>query len=200
MATALKKEVLKSHTTRKGTIILGPKLSPEQVKKVMVYIFRSNRSKEAAEVKARAIVQAYREATPSARRSPVAEALFRGLEVQNRLKEAEGGSLSADDVRPLVNLKSKQGVLDRHHQGALLGWREKQNAVRFPVWQFTATGVLPGLVDALQALSRNPSLDDWAKVLFFLSPRESLDGRRPLDLLKAGQSDQVISLARAYAE
>jgi len=200
MATALKKEVLKSHTTRKGTIILGPKLSPEQVKKVMVYIFRSARSKEAADVKARAIVQAYREATPSARRSPVAEALFRGLEVQNRLKEAEGGSLSADDVRPLVNLKSKQGVLDRHHQGSLLGWREKQNAVRFPVWQFTATGVLPGIVDALQALSRNPSLDDWAKVLFFLSPRESLDGRRPLDLLKAGQSDQVISLARAYAE
>jgi hypothetical protein len=178
----------------------GRKPIPEPYKKMFVRFFRTKGPKAADEAKVRVIVQAYREATPPTRRSSVAEALFRGIEAQSRLKEAEGGSLSADEVRALINLKSKPGVLERYHHGSLLGWREKQNAVRFPVWQFTPTGMLPGLVDSLQALSRNPNLDDWAKVLFFLSPRESLDGRRPLDLLKAGQRDQVISLAQADAE
>jgi hypothetical protein len=200
MATTLKKPTSQPiHASRSGTIRVEKRASG-QFKQQLVHYFRSKTPQESADAKVRLVVEAYREATPTPRRSEVAEALLRGLQAQSSLKDAEGGNLSADEVRPLIQVNSKQAVLDRYNKGLLLGWREKQNAVRFPVWQFAAGNVLPGLVDALEALRENSELDDWAKVLFFLSPRETLRGKRPLDLLRAGKSDKVISLARSYAE
>lgn len=193
MPPTLKKSSPKK-TSLSGGISVA-KADLREAKKFFVGYFKTKNGEE-PEAKVRNVVQAYREAAHT-RRSAEAEALLRGIEAQNQLKNAEGGSLSADEVRPLLGL-SKQGVLDRHKAGALLGWREKQNAVRFPAWQFTPRGVLPGMAESLRALHEKPNLDDWAKVLFYLSPRESLGGRRPLDLLKAGQGEKVRSLAEGY--
>jgi hypothetical protein len=152
------------------------------------------------DAKVRLVVQAYREAMPKPERSEVAEALLRGLETQKNLMEAEGGHLSAEEVRPFLKVNSKQAVFDQYNKGLLVGWREKQNTVRFPVWQFAHGQVLQGIAEALQVFAGQPHLDEWAKVLFFLSPRQSLGGRRPLDLLREGEVEKVLSLARAYAE
>ena len=144
---------------------------------------------------------AINKALPVTFKSPEAEALFRGIEAQRRLKESEGGSLSAEEAGKILGLSSRQAVFDRYRQQRLIGWREKQGAVRFPIWQFGPDGnVLEGLPDVLKILGHQSPDDDWAKVLFFLSPRESLDHRRPLDLLRKGKVKQVKALAQAYAE
>ncbi len=139
-------------------------------------------------------------AIPTTLKSPLAEALFRGIEARQRIKEMEGGTLSAEEAGRLLGLV-KQAVIDRYNKGRLLGWREKQGAIRFPVWQFREDGhVLGGLPEALGVLAQNKRLDDWAKVLFFVNPRDSLKNQRPLDLLRKGEAEHVIELARAQVE
>jgi hypothetical protein len=123
-----------------------------------------------------------------------ARALVRGHAARELLKEEEGGHISADEARALLNL-SKPSLLDRFHKGRIVGFRER-NAIRFPVWQFSPDGgLLPGMDKVLARLAEKDSYDSWAKVLFFLNPRHSLGGRRPLDLLRGGQIKDVIELA-----
>ena len=140
-------------------------------------------------------------AIPATFKSPLAEALLRGIEARQRIKEMEGGTLSAEKTGRILGLDSKQAVIDRYNKGRLLGWREKQGSIRFPVWQFREDGnVLGGLPEALGVLAQNKHLDDWAKVLFFVNPRDSLKNQRPLDLLRKGEAERVIELARAQVE
>jgi hypothetical protein len=144
---------------------------------------------------------AFEEALPGKRRSPLAEALMRGIEARERIKEVEGGARSAEETARILGLNSKQAVIDRYKKGQLLGWREKQGAIRFPVWQFREDGtVLKGLPEVLQVFMQNPAADDWAKVVFLLNSRESLYGKRPLDLLRKGETDRVIDMAQAEIE
>lgn len=131
--------------------------------------------------------------------SGAAQALLRGKLAQQRLKESDGGSVSAEEARAFLGHITRQAVLDRHRKGRLLGWREtRQNAVRFPVWQFTDTGLLPGFEEVLALLRSSAAVDDWAAVLFFLNPRSSLGGQRPLDALRAGKVEAVKRAARGF--
>ena len=135
------------------------------------------------------------------RKEKLAAATMRGLEARQRIMEAEGGSLSSDEVSRQLRI-SKTAVLKRLDAGKLLAWREERlQAARFPAWQFNEHGeVLKGLVDALRHLNENPHLDVWAKILFFLQTKDRLGGRRPLDALREGDVDQVMLAAEAYAE
>lgn len=135
-------------------------------------------------------------------RKPVADAgltgaLLRGRIAREELKQEEGGSLSASEAAERLGI-SKQAVLKRFHLGQLLGWREaKQGAVRMPVWQFAEDDLLPGLSDTLAVLHQASWMDDWARVLFFLNRRTSLEGQRPLDLLRIGEKEKVLQVALA---
>ena len=134
-------------------------------------------------------------------RSALAAAMVRGVVARGNLKEEEGGSVSAEEARAFMGGITKQAVLDRYKKGRLLGWREtRQNAVRFPVWQFTPQGVLPGLEDVIAILRRSPSVNDWGLVLFFLNKREALGGERPLDVLRRGDVKAVTAAAEDYRE
>lgn len=138
-----------------------------------------------------------------AQRSAMAAALARGALAREQLKQEEGGSLSAEEARQVLGL-SKESVLKRYRNGALLGWREaRQDAVRFPAWQFSDTTedrLLPGLQEILSILKEADSLDDWGRVLFFLNPRESLSGQRPLDYLRVGKVSAVKRIAGTLLE
>jgi hypothetical protein len=135
------------------------------------------------------------------REEKLARAHVRGLEVRQQLVEAEGGSWSSEDVARLLQI-SKTAVLKRLASGRLLAWEEERlGAKRFPRWQFDAHGhVLDGFEDVLAILNQNAHLDAWAKLLFFLQEKPSLDGRRPLDLLRDGKLKEVRLAAGAYAE
>lgn len=133
--------------------------------------------------------------------SGLASALARGMVVREEMKEAEGGSLSAEEARGVLGGLSKEAVLKRYRKGQLVGWREaRQNAVRFPAWQFVDGAPLPGLVEVLAILATSKGLDDWGKLTFFLTARSGLNGERPLDVLRRGDVERVKRAAEAYIE
>jgi hypothetical protein len=136
-------------------------------------------------------------------RTGLASALARGALAREDLKQREGGSLSAEEARRLLGL-SKESVLKRYRNARLLGWREaRQDAVRFPAWQFDVTradSLLAGTSEVLSILRCSMELDDWGRILFFFNPRTSLGGKRPLDLLREGQVAPVLLAARSCIE
>lgn len=135
------------------------------------------------------------------RRNQIELALARGLEARQQLAEAEGGSASSEEAARLLGI-SKTAVLKRLEAGRLLAWREERlQAARFPLWQFDKHGqVLAGLEEVLACLNRDPNLDAWGKMLFFLQTKAGLGDKRPLDLLREGRVKEVCQAARAYAE
>ncbi|HEY5909680.1 MAG TPA: hypothetical protein VJA21_03650 [Verrucomicrobiae bacterium] len=135
------------------------------------------------------------------REGRLARAYARGLAARQQLAEAEGGSLSSEDVARLLEI-SKTAVLKRQAAGRLLAWREERlQAARFPQWQFSEHGqVLAGLEPVLEILNRDQRLDAWGKILFFLQERGGLGNQRPLDLLRQGKLKEVQLAAQAYAE
>jgi hypothetical protein len=135
-----------------------------------------------------------------ARTDKLARAHVRGIEARQQLAEAEGGSLSSENTARLLQI-SKTAVLKRLDAGRLLAWREERlQAARFPRWQFDLHGrVLAGLEEVLAILNQDDRLDAWGKILFFLSEKSDLEGRRPLDLLRGGKLGEVCLAAQAYA-
>ena len=130
-------------------------------------------------------------------RAKYASAIMRGLLAREELKQAEGGSYSAEEARLLLGI-SKVAVLKRYQKGQLIGWREaSQNAVRFPAWQFQGDNVLPGLPEVLVVFAEEDWVDDWTRIVFFLNPRHSLAGKRPLDVLLEGDTKRVCGYARS---
>jgi hypothetical protein len=135
------------------------------------------------------------------REDRLARAQVRGLGARQQLAEAEGGSLSSEEVARLLEI-SKTAVLKRQAAGRLLAWREERlQAARFPRWQFNEHGqVLAGLEQVLEVLNQDERLDAWGKLVFFLQEKPSLGNRRPLDLLREGKLKEVLLAAQAYAE
>lgn len=130
-------------------------------------------------------------------RAKYAGAIMRGLLAREELKQAEGGSYSAEEARMLLGI-SKAAVLKRYQKGQLIGWREaSQNAVRFPAWQFQGDNVLPGLSEVLAIFAEEDWTDDWTRIVFFLNARHSLAGKRPLDVLREGDVKRVCDYARS---
>ena len=129
----------------------------------------------------------------------LAAAVARGENVRRKLMEAEGGSYSAEEAARELGM-SKVAVLKRYQHGRLLAWREeRQNAVRFPKWQFQDGKVLDGFESVLATLSSAARLDDFGRMLFFLSNSRFLGGKRPLDCLRAGDIHKAQQAAQGHA-
>jgi len=125
-------------------------------------------------------------------------AMARGITVRRKLREAEGGSLSAEEAARVLGI-SKAAILKRYHKGRIIAWREeRQNAARFPVWQFQDRKVLEGLEEVLQILNAGSRLDDFGRMLFFLSKLGFLGKKRPVDCLRAGEVNKVLQAAEGY--
>jgi hypothetical protein len=138
-----------------------------------------------------------REAIPEAD-NRLARARARGITARRKLMEAEGGSLSAEEAAHEIGI-SKAALLKRYHKGQIMAWREeRQNAVRFPVWQFKDHRVLEGLGEALRILNAGSRLDDFGRILFFLSHMGYLGKKRPVDCLRVGEMNKVFQAAEGY--
>jgi hypothetical protein len=66
------------------------------------------------------------------------------------------------------------------------------------VWQFKDHKVLQGLEEVLQTLNAGSRLDDFGRMLFFLSNRGFLGKKRPVDCLRAGEVNKVLQAAEGY--
>lgn len=126
-------------------------------------------------------------------RSALVLARIRGIYARECLKKDEGGHISSREASRRLKV-SQEETLKRYREGLLVGWRNG-NQVRFPVWQFAKRGLLPGMQRVLEALRKSCRNDDWARMLFFLGSRGSLEGRRPLDLVREGKIKQALNYA-----
>ncbi len=109
-------------------------------------------------------------------------------------RELLAESLSAPQVARLLGT-TRQTPHDRAKTGTLLAVRER-GGLSFPRWQFDADapdGVVAGLGTVLKALIVSP----LEKVSWFVRPNPFLEGRTPLEALKAGEAERLIPLARA---
>jgi hypothetical protein len=130
----------------------------------------------------------------------LASAIARGIPARRKLAEDEGGSFSAEEAAREIGI-SKQAILKRYQKGQLFAWREeRQKAVRFPVWQFRDRQVLAGIEETLKLLNAGNRLDDFGRMLFFLSKHGFLGGKRPLDCLRTGGITKVLLAAQGYVE
>ena len=81
-----------------------------------------------------------------------------------------------------------------------MAWRDWQDEclpLRFPKWQFSQNGLLPGIVKVTENFRGS---DPWEAMLYFLAQHRSLDGKSPLDLLRAGEVGKVLRHAKEYSE
>jgi hypothetical protein len=116
--------------------------------------------------------------------------------MRQKLLEAEGGSISADEVAKLLSI-SRQAVDKRRRSGRLIGVTRGRHGYAYPIWQFDETGTISGLEDVLSKLHQH---DPWMQMIFMLSPNSRLQGRSPLAVLREKNIDAVLTAASAYGE
>jgi hypothetical protein len=127
-----------------------------------------------------------------------AKALLKGVQIaQNDLKES-GGTYDLDQVRVLMNGISRQMVDRKVREGILLAVPGPSNRRAYPTVQFTSDGtVVRGLKAVQDAL---PTENPWAVLNFLVRPDPRLNGRKPIDLLKAGEIEVVIDAAQRMGQ
>jgi len=130
---------------------------------------------------------------------PLLGAKLRGLQARRQLIEQSGGLLTTTQVAKLLNL-TNQAVLKRADQNKLVDITQERRGHYFPAFQFTQEGkVVAGIPEVLSELAKG-SHAGWAAVTFFVSGNERLDGRTPLEVLKAGDVAAVVRAADWYGE
>ncbi len=67
------------------------------------------------------------------------------------------------------------------------------NGFVYPAWQFEGRGMLSGFPTVLGALRGH---DPTSQLAFFVTPHHGLEGRTPLDALRAGDLEAVLRIAR----
>jgi hypothetical protein len=127
---------------------------------------------------------------------PLAPAFIRGIEAKRRLIEENGGTLNAEHVSQHLGI-TRQAVEKRRRAGKLIALTMGRHGYRYPVWQLTKSGVLPGFDKVLAVLA---SHDEWMQTAFFVSANPRLGGRTPIETLKAGELESVLDAAEAYGE
>jgi hypothetical protein len=125
---------------------------------------------------------------------PRAKAVLRGLEIAHEDLRSSGGSYSLEQVRELMHGVSRQSIDKRVREGSLLAVPGPSNKRYYPAAQFTAAGTV---VNGLRAVQKAlPTANSWTVLNFLIHPDPRLNGRRPIDLLKAGNLDLVVEAAQ----
>src|SRR5262245_27484769 len=125
--------------------------------------------------------------------SPRALALLRGKKISEDDLKDSGGSYTLQDVETLLGI-SRQAIDKKVQDDALLAVPGPHGRRRYPTIQFTKDGTVPGLQNVLKSL---PSANGWFRLNFLVTPDSHLAGRRPIDVLKEGNIESVLTAAKA---
>jgi hypothetical protein len=129
------------------------------------------------------------------RQDPLAEAKLRGQRIRMELLEAEGGVLGAEEVGDRLGIQ-RQSVDKRRKAGTLLAL-ELGNRFVYPAWQIEGNRTVPHLEKVLAALRDQ---DEWRKLSFFVNGNIRLEGKSPLEVMRAGEFEDVLKAARSLEE
>ena len=123
-----------------------------------------------------------------------AKALLQGTKLVEEDLRASGGAFGLADVRRLMHGVSRQAINKRVNEGSLVAVPGPSNRNLYPVAQFGNDGMpVEGLKDVRRALATK---SPWMLLNFLVTKEPRLGGRKPIDLLKAGEVDAVLEAAR----
>jgi hypothetical protein len=125
-------------------------------------------------------------------------AILRGVQIAEADLRASGGAFDLQAVRTLLRGVSRQRIDKQVREGSLLAVPGPSNRRVYPTVQFQADGsVVKGLRAVRDAL---PTRNAWAILNFLVQPDDRLNGRKPIELLKAGAISDVVDAARSMAQ
>lgn len=127
---------------------------------------------------------------------PLLKAKLKGLEVKQQLLSQYGEPLNSQEVADLLGM-TRQAVDKRRNNNKLLGLSLGKRGYRYPAWQFSSGGILPGWELVLAALIE---ISPWGKLQFMLSGDVRLEGKTPLECLQIGETEKVVAVAKAYGQ
>lgn len=123
-----------------------------------------------------------------------ARALLRGIALAEQDLRSSGGTFSLAEVQRLMRGISRQAVHARVRQGTLLAVAGPRNRSSYPTVQFLKDGTpAEGLKDVRRALG---TMNGWSLLNFLVNRHPKLGGKKPIDLLKAGDLKPVVEVAR----
>jgi hypothetical protein len=129
-------------------------------------------------------------------RDPLAAARARGAAARERLLDKAGGTLRVSEAAELLGV-SRAAVNARRVRGTLLAVPLANGEHVYPVCQFAEEGVPAGLGRFLSAFH---AAGAWTQLSVLLAPSVRHGGRNALDLLKAGEVDEAVGIARRHGE
>jgi hypothetical protein len=121
----------------------------------------------------------------------------RSLGVEQEMLGEEGGAVSDAELARMLGLKARQSVHNYRDSGKIFGVPKGTRNYLYPAWQVHKGQVLRGLGDVLAVL-QSKRTTPLGVVNFFLTEAEALDGVRPLDLLRKGETAEVVAHAERY--
>lgn len=134
--------------------------------------------------------------------SPRGQALLQAARVQEADLAESGGAYDLAEVEEVLRV-TRQRVHQLVQQGDLLAVPGQSNRQRYPIIQFWfdpkfgRIAIVEGLEAVRTALgTRNP----WAFLNYLANPDPRLDGKVPIDVLRAGHIQQVVIAASHVGE
>lgn len=126
---------------------------------------------------------------------PLTDAFLRGAERKRELLKADGGALTARQLADHLAI-TQQGIGKKRDRN-LIFWLEAGDGYLYPAFQIGPDGLLPGIREVLDAFTID---DPWMRVNFMLTGDYRLGGARPIDVLREGRIEEVVTAAAAYGE
>jgi hypothetical protein len=127
-----------------------------------------------------------------------AQALLEGVRIAQEDLRKAGGAYDLAQVRTLMQGVSRQAVDKRVQEGSLLAVPGPNNRRSYPTLQFNRDGtIVEGLKAVFAAL---PTSNPWTILNFLAHPDDRLQGRKPIDVLKAGSVELVVEAARRLGQ
>ena len=127
-----------------------------------------------------------------------AQALLEGVRIAQEDLRKAGGAYDLEQVRTLMQGVSRQAVDKRVQEGSLLAVPGPSNRRSYPTLQFNRDGTI---VEGLKAVfAVLPTSNPWTILNFLAQPDDRLQGRKPIDVLKAGNVELVVEAARRWGQ
>jgi hypothetical protein len=123
----------------------------------------------------------------------IAAAIARGVVEKKNLLEEAGGAYTSEQLAKVLGI-SPQAVHGGRQTNLYFGVPVARG-IRYPKFQVTELGILPGLRQCLNAFTLP---DPWMKLAVLLAPSERLNGLSPLQVLRDGDIAAAVKVAQAY--
>lgn len=124
------------------------------------------------------------------------KAKLRGLKTRELMLSYQSLPWKSNLVAEYLKI-TPQMVSRKRRSGKLLGLSFGKKEYLYPSWQFAENNILTGLENVLSVLNSG-LVPDWDKLRFLTTPDLRLEAKTPVEYLRSGQLDRVLTVAKVY--